>query len=501
MKSLKNKVTLINILSNIFLQIVNIITWFIIPKIILVYFGSNVNGLVSSITQFLSYISLVEGGLSGVVIARLYKPLIDKDNEKLSSIILTASDFYKKIGFIFIIYAIILAVVYPIIFHVKFSYMYVFTLVVVLSISLVIQYMYSFSLRNLLNADKKGYVVSLTQSMILILTIIFSYISVKIYPSIHILKLFSGAFFILQPVVYNCYINKHYLINKHAKEDKSLLKQRWNGFAINIAAFIHNSVDVTLLTIFTNMSTVSIYSVYTIVTNGLRAIINAISSAIVPTIGKSYASGNLDDLNKKLDLYEYINLLCVFFMFTVAGLLITPFVMIYTKNIIDANYNQALFGVLIIIAEALYLLKNPHMNLAYSANKFKDLTIPAFLEALINIVVSLILIKKYQLIGVAIGTICGMLYRLIYHIYFSKNLINRKQIIFYKKMGLFIAFTILGLMISHYIAPYTKFNIVDWLINFVIYSVVFGIVYLILSIIFFKKELDFLKKYIFRSKA
>jgi K+-sensing histidine kinase KdpD len=51
----KNRVTLLNIVSNIVLQITNIITWFIIPKIILSYFGSDVNGLVSSITQFLLY--------------------------------------------------------------------------------------------------------------------------------------------------------------------------------------------------------------------------------------------------------------------------------------------------------------------------------------------------------------------------------------------------------------------------------------------------------------
>ena len=61
MNKMKNKITLLNIFSNIILQITNIITWFVIPKIILNYFGSNVNGLVSSITQFLGYISLVEG--------------------------------------------------------------------------------------------------------------------------------------------------------------------------------------------------------------------------------------------------------------------------------------------------------------------------------------------------------------------------------------------------------------------------------------------------------
>ena len=150
----KNRVTLLNILSNIILQITNIITWFVIPKIILSCFGSDVNGLVSSISQFLSYISLVEGGISGVVMASLYKPLVNQDNEKLSSVIRTSDKFYKRIGLIFVIYSILLGMIYPIIFKTGFSYLYVFSLVLILAINLFIQYMFSITFRNLLNADK-----------------------------------------------------------------------------------------------------------------------------------------------------------------------------------------------------------------------------------------------------------------------------------------------------------------------------------------------------------
>jgi len=493
MKRLKGKITLINILANLFLQLANILTWFIIPKIILSYFGSNVNGLVSSITQFLSYIGLIEGGLTGVVTASLYKPLIDHNEDKISSILKTSSNFYKKIGLIFVIYSLILSIIYPIFFK-DFSYLYIFSLVLILSFSLLIQYMYSLTLRNLLIADKKGYIVSLTQSLILILTIILSFISVNIYPNIHILKLISGLLFILQPVVFGRYINKNYKINKEAKEDKKLLKSRWNGFAINIAAFIHNCTDITLLTIFTNLVTVSIYSVYAIVTNGLRAIVNAIANAITPTIGLSYAEGNNEKTNENMDIYEYIMFIVVFFLFTLAGLLITPFVIIYTNGINDANYNRVVFGVLIVIAEAIYLIKTPHLNLAYSANKFKELTKPAFIEAFINIIVSLLLVKQYGLIGVAIGTIIAMTYRLIKQVAFTKELIDRKQAIFYKKLILFIIPTIIGIGLC-LLLPIKEYTILNWLIHTIIYSVIIGILYLITSIIFFKKELRFIKNY------
>ena len=494
MKRLKGKITLINILANLVLQLANILTWFIIPKLILSYFGSSVNGLVSSLTQFLSYIGLIEGGVTGVVIASLYKPLTKKDNNKISSILKTANSFYKRIGLIFIIYSLLLAVIYPLLFKESFSFLYIFSLTIILSFSLLIQYMFSLNLKNLLTADKKGYIVSLTQTLILVLTIILSFISVHIYPNIHILKLISGLLFILQPLIFNKYIKKHYKIEKKVVEDKKLISQRWNGFAINIAAFIHNCTDITLLTLFTNLVTVSIYSVYAIVTNGLRAIVNAIANAITPTIGLSFAKGNNDKTNENMDIYEYIMFIVVFFLFTLAGLLITPFVLIYTHGINDANYNRVVFGVLIVIAEAIYLIKTPHLNLAYSANKFKELTKPAFVEAFINIIISLLLVNKYGLIGAAIGTIIAMTYRLIKQVAFTKKLIDRKPIIFYKKLILFIIPTIIGIGIC-LLLPIKEYTILNWLIHAIIYSIIMGILYLITSIIFFKKELRFIKNY------
>ena len=83
---MKNKITLLNMISSFILQICTILSGFIVPKIILLYFGSDVNGLISSLNQFLNYIALLEGGVTGVVAANVYKPLVSGDIDKLSSV-------------------------------------------------------------------------------------------------------------------------------------------------------------------------------------------------------------------------------------------------------------------------------------------------------------------------------------------------------------------------------------------------------------------------------
>lgn len=495
----KNKVTFLNIISNIILQLLTIISGFIIPKLILKNFGSSVNGLVSSINQFLSYITLIEGGVSGVVTASMYKPLYEKDNKKLSSVVNTTSKFYRTIGYIYIIYSLLVAILYPLIFNTDYSFMFIFSLALILSLNLLFQYMFSITFKSLLNADKKVYIVSFVQCAIVILNIILAYISIIVYPSIHVLKLLNGLLFLIQPIIYNVYVKKNYELDKNEKVDDELLKNRWNGFAINVAAFIHFSTDVSILTIFTDLSTVSVYSVYALVTNGLRAFINSVLSAIKHTVGQAYAKGDMKELNEKMDICEYIVFILVFFCFTIAGLLITPFVMIYTKNITDTNYYQPLFGILIVISEALYLIKIPHLNLSYVANKFKELTVPAFIEAGTNIGISLILVKQLGIMGVAIGTICGMIYRMVFQVHYTKKIIpDRDEKIFYLKLFIFILATLIGILFCNTFVSHVNYDINDWILHGIVYSIIFASLYTIVSICFCKKEVIYLKKYLIK---
>ena len=494
---MKNKVTLLNMVSGLVLQIFTIISGFIIPRIILEYFGSEVNGLVSSLNQFLGYISLLEGGITGVIVANLYKPLVDNDMKMLSSTLVTAKKFYNKIGVFFIGYSLVIAVTYPIVFNANFSYVYIFSLTMILSVNLWIQYMFSLTIKTLLDADKKSYVVSFSQTLIVILNIFLAIISIKIYPSIHILKLISGSIYLIQPLIFWTYAKKHYEIDWKCKVDNELIKERWDGFSVNLAAFIHNGADIVILTIFSDLKTVSIYSVYNLICSGLKQLVNACFTGISHTVGQAYARKDFEEVNRKLNIYEYVVFVLVFFVFTVSALMITPFVQIYTNGINDAEYSQPLFGILLIVSEMVYLVKFPHLNLAYAANKFKELTRPAYTEAILNIVISIVLVRKLGLIGVACGTMIAMTYRMIFHIKYTEKLVpGRKQRIFYNKLFIFLLYSLLVFSVCHVLVPYGKNTILNWIIYAIIYSIIDILGMIAISTIFFKKELQFLLKYL-----
>ncbi len=88
-----NKQLSLNILISILNQLVIIVCGFILPRVLLESFGSTVNGLVTSIRQFLNFITFLEMGIGVVISSSLYEPLFKQDTEKVSAIIVSSKRF------------------------------------------------------------------------------------------------------------------------------------------------------------------------------------------------------------------------------------------------------------------------------------------------------------------------------------------------------------------------------------------------------------------------
>lgn len=84
-----------------------------VPHALIDVYGSETNGLITSLTQLVSYIVLVEAGISAAAVFALYKPLSEGDVEGISRIVTAAKRFYYRSGLIFVGLALVLAFVYP----------------------------------------------------------------------------------------------------------------------------------------------------------------------------------------------------------------------------------------------------------------------------------------------------------------------------------------------------------------------------------------------------
>lgn len=487
-----------NIVSAFIYQLCQVISGLIIPRLILQIFGSDVNGLVSSITQFSNYVTLLEGGITGVMTANLYKPLIENDEKRLSSLMITINSFYKKIAIVIIVYQVVLAFIFPCLVKDDFDKAYVFSLVIILGINLFIQYSFSLPYKILLDADNKLYYTNMVMAATSLINTIVTYMGVKLFPNIHVIKLFTAIVYLLQPLAYGLYVKRSYKFQKNVDLDPNALSQRWSGFGINLAAFIHANTDIVILALFCNVYIVSVYSLYNYVANAGRMLVNVVISSFVPLLGKKIAGENFDELNDYFDIYEFISLAVIFAVFTIISILIVPFEMLYTRGVTDTDYYQPLFAFIMVFAEMVYCIRTPYIHYAYQSGRFREISKYAYTEAIINIIVSVTTVYAWGLVGVALGTSVSMVYRLVMQARFASNGMKRDSNIYKKYCLIFGTIFLLLNFIFRQFPIYYIYNIKAFL-SLVIFTAISTIIIYALSIrIFFKENYAHFKSLLFR---
>lgn len=479
-----------NILTALLLQLLAIANGFILPRIILSYFGSEVNGLLSSISQFLNYIQLLDGGLSGVVMASLYKALAEHDDVKVSRILIAVERFFRKISVIYIGYAVCIAIVYPLLVPTGLSWGSVFSLTLVLASATFIQYFFALTFRTLLNADRQGYVVSIVQIICLLFNLVFALVLVRIYPQIHLLKAVNAIAFIIQPLVFRRFIRKHYVLRKDVEPDHDAIRQRWDGFGQNLAYFIHTNTDVVVLTFFTDLKTVSVYTVYFSVIGSLKNLIMSISTSVSPFWGNTLAKGNKEAIDRFFDMYEFGIGFVTTVAFSCCITLVCPFISIYTSGINDINYLHPVFAVFLSLAEAVYCFCYPHVSVAYSAGHFKETAKYAYTVAISNIAISLILVRRLGLIGVALGTLISMCYEMVVYVFYAKkNIIYRPVRKWFKALCVFLAAGTLSVLVTSRWFCFPNVNYLYWAGNALICGLCTLLIVSVFSLVFYRKTL------------
>ena len=490
--SRKKKYT-INFYISILYRIITIICGFLLPKFLIPCFGSKVNGLVNSITQFLGIMVILESGVGAVVESALYKPIAKKNDEEISKIVKSSKKFFDKITLITIGCIVLLIIFYPYLVNSEFSFAYTASLIAILALGQLIRHYLFITYRILLNADQLLFINNAAQSICLILNTIITIILVKFNCSIHFIKLIASLVFLIHPFMVMIVVNKKYKIDLNITLNEEPIKQKWNGFAQHISSIILGSTDSVILTIFSTLENVSIYSIYYLVVYGIKQVLNSLLSGNQSLFGNMLANNEIKKLNKLFNCMEWVSHNIILMLYIMTGIMIIPFVMIYTKNFTDANYIVPSFGILITIAYTFLTFRLPYESLIKAAGHYKQTQTSSFIEAIINIIVSIILVFKFGLIGVAIGTLVAMLYRTIYLVwYLSKNILYRSSKPFFKY--LFEDCIIIGLILlfSRYISL-DSVNYIGFVIMGIKNMIICLSVTIVINILFNKKEISELK--------
>lgn len=493
-KQKKDTQTKYNILVSILYQFITAAVGLVLPRFVLNAYGSEINGIVQLVNQFLSYTVMLECGLGGMIAASFYKPLAYGDNDAISDIFINTKKFFSKIVVIYFLFIIAFTLSSKLLIHTSYGIEFVSSLVFILGISNYFSYYFAISEQILLRADQKIRVSQALQMIAIILNAVVCIIMIKAGFGIHFMKIASGLCFLITPVGVKLYAKKHYSLAKVITDRNRKLPQKSDGLAHHISFFIHSNTDMVIINIFRGVKDVSVYATYTMVTVAIGNFLKAIANGIAAKLGNIIAKDDSENLNNTFEIYCTVNMALSTYACIMLALFIVPFVRIYTDGITDINYIRPLFAYFLVAAEWVAFIRIPYATSITSAGHYRQTRMGAVGEVSTNLILSLALVIPFGLSGLAAGTLAAMIFRTVYTIWYLKdNIIKRSPWLFLKES---MANLILGVVVTLFVLKHVNVSS-ESLLNLAFDAVVISVVVLPLFVllnILLNKEIRLLLK-------
>ena len=155
-----------NLLSGIVYQIILIALSFLLPRLYLENFGSEVNGVLSTIKQIFVYMTLLEAGIGLATTQALYKPVAENDHGKSSAILSATNLFYTKTGIIYAVIVLLLAAVYSFLIPTSIPPVELFVIILLTALPSLFSYFVQAKYRILLEVDGRKYVITNSETVL-----------------------------------------------------------------------------------------------------------------------------------------------------------------------------------------------------------------------------------------------------------------------------------------------------------------------------------------------
>lgn len=460
-------------------QLILMILGIIIPRIMIVSYGSDVNGLLSTITQIFTYLVLLEAGIGQAAKNTLYKYLVSNDKDSVSRIVIVAKKYYAKITIYYGLAVLCLATIAPFVLKSNVDKITIFLIIILEGLSGVISFYFIETDIALLNADGKGYI----NNSINVLNRIIGYI-VKIFMasfklSIVTLQLAYFLITILKVIVYRIYINKQYpWLRSDINTENEVLKDR-NAFVLTeIAWTIFSSTDMIVLSMFMSTTASSVYAVYNIVFSNINNIFSTVFHSISYVLGKLYH----ESIQKYIKIHDSFNsifiggmtvLLCVTY------LLIIPFIQLYTKGVTDVNYINVSLPLLFCLVQLFSWTRYVTGQLSSIAGYAKPVSKISVIEAITNLILSVLLVNIYGITGVVAATVAALPVKVIYLTWLSDKVILKRS---FKKTLKIIFVNYLLFFITVCFSKFLPISIKSFM-QFIIYGVIFTLIYTVIGVV------------------
>lgn len=468
------------VLTSSIQQIVILVCGLILPPLIISTFGSEVNGLVSTIKQMLVYFNIVSLGIGASCQVALYEPLAKNDHDTINGILGATRIFFNHTGYVYIALLVGFAIIFPFVSKSELPFMEIFSIILITGAGSVCEYIFLSKYKILLVSDQKQYIISKIQTEGTIINTVASVFLIYLGVEIVVVQVVATLVYVLRLFLVKRYIKKNYVYaDYYASPRFDLVKDRWQAFSFQISDTIINYTPIILIATIINLSEASIYSVYNMIFASLSMIIGILSSGFAPTFGNLMAEKDGDRLAKAYGTFSFVYNIMAFWTTTCAMALICGFVSIYITDSNGVNYVIPSLAVLFSLQALFRSIRTPSNTLVQAAGRFKENKIPNLLEAGLNVILSVVLGKIWGLEGIiASGVITGLIRSLMFIWYSNRKIFQKSPL---KDYIIIVLDTAVMVAIYMFVRIPNVSNYFDWILQGVKVALISGTAFILVN--------------------
>lgn len=404
-----------NIYAAFFNQFIIIVLNFVVRTVFIKILGNQYLGIGGLFLNILSMLSLAEMGLGSAIAFHMYKPLAQNDKEQIRSILLFYKTVYRYIGVIVLVAGLVLVPFLPNLIKETPSFINIYVAYLIyLSQSVSTYFFYAYK-STLFRADQKTYVINRVSNNITVITTVLQILVLIFLKNFYIYVAVQTIMNIVQSFIISAKCNKQYPYLKekcNEKLSKERIKEIYKDctamLIYRINGVVINATDSIFLSKFAGIAVLGNYANYTLISNCLQRCIKIIFNSVTSSVGNLNASGGTEEhqieiFNMMKFIAFVINSICAVGIFVV----VNPFVGWW----IGEKYVLAQTFVLVFAAnfylQGMQKVTNIYRN---ALGLFKQAKYRPIAGAIINIIVSLLLVKPYGITGVLLGTFISGLF-------------------------------------------------------------------------------------------
>ncbi len=487
-----------NIVTGFGGQFIAIALGLVVPRLFISSYGSDVNGLLSTITQIFTYLALLEAGIGQAARNLLFKPFQNKDLNQISEVASIANCYFRKFTVIYGICVVAVGLVLPRFIVTNVNSVTIILVALLEGMSGVISFYFIQTPSIIIAVDGKSYVNNSINLLNRIVGYAAKIIMASLGLDIVLLQLVYFLVTIAKVVFYNYYFNRHYSWISLRKKGKNIqLPDRKAYILTEICWTIFASTDMIVLSTFVSTKLSSVYGIYNMIFTNITILINAVYSSLTYILGYNY---HTDIKNYEIvhDAFTSIFLGMVTITMSVCCVLTVPFVRIYTRGVSDINYVYPILPVLFGLIQMISWSRYVSGNLTGLAGYAKQTSYISLIEAMINLTFSIILVQKYGIVGVTIATVVALPLKVIWCAYISDKKVMRRS---YKKTISILCVNYIVFFLAVFLSKiyYPSINNYgQFMIWGVILLVFFGIIDITLNVAVNKECWNVIRRYILK---